>query len=386
MIVHRQRARLRKCRAENTKRMNQRWAQIGFCQWLVAVALCAAPGCARHVLKPHQLPPDLVAAPVIDVETIDLTQLTGYTVSTELIEPGDLLEVTLISGYSERGSASSPVRVADNGMANIPLLGNVALAGLELEGAEQAIAAAAIAREIYKHPHVIVVMEQKRVSKVTVIGAVKKPGVYELPRASCDLLGAIVAAGGLTDHAGTNVDVRSPGRIGPGARGDLMARSPHQQIAFEQQQRAESARSVRIDLVAASRSGHGGVPLRDGDVIKVEKRDPKPIHVLGLVNRPGQYELPSDKELRVLDAVALAGGTRTGVADKIYVIRRPAGGGDSKVIKISMNRAKHKGEDNLVLASGDTISVEHTPATVALDAIKNFVRIGFSASSRFTVF
>ena len=367
--------------------MHKHSAHVNLCWWLIAFALCAPAGCSRNVLNPHGLPMGLRAVPVVDVETIDLTQLTGYAVSAELIELGDVLEVTMVSGYTERGAISTPVRVADDGVANIPLVGPVELAGLELEGAERAIAAAAIARGIYKHPHVIVVMEQKRINKVTVIGPVKKPGVYELPRASSDLLGAIVAAGGLTDQAGTHVNVRSPAQSRPGpARGDRLTGRPNQQVGFDQQQRDEPARTMRVDLVVASKSAQGGIHVRDGDVIMIEKRDPKPIHVLGLVNRPGQYELPANKNLRVLDALALAGGVKSGVADKIFVIRRPEGNEASNVIKVSMDRAKHDGEENLMLMAGDTISVEQTPATVALNAIKSFVRLGFSATGRFSVF
>ena len=55
-------------------------------------------------------------------------------------------------------------------------------------------------------------MDAKRVDRVTVVGAVKKPGVYEIPRGSSDLLAAIVTAGGLADDAGTEVEIRSPAR------------------------------------------------------------------------------------------------------------------------------------------------------------------------------
>nr|NIP86808.1 hypothetical protein [Planctomycetales bacterium] len=181
-------------------------AQVRY--WLAVAVLCAATGCARKALTPGNLPLEFDVPPVADTSTIDLTKLSGYTVSSELIEAGDVLKVSVVSGYADRGAVTTPVRVSDNGTANIPLVGPVALAGLELEGAEQAIRGAAIGRGIYTNPHVIVVMEQKRVNKVTVIGAVNKPGVYELPRTSSDMLAALVAAGGLSDEAGTEVELR----------------------------------------------------------------------------------------------------------------------------------------------------------------------------------
>jgi protein involved in polysaccharide export with SLBB domain len=75
----------------------------------------------------------------------------------------------------------------------------------------------------------------------------------------------------------------------------------------------------------------------------------------------------------------MAGGINSSVANKIYVIRRPSGDEDAAVIQVSLHDAKRDGTENLRLASGDIVSVEQTLPTVALDAIKSFVRIGFSS-------
>jgi polysaccharide export outer membrane protein len=322
-----------------------------------------------------------MAPPVENVQTLDLTRLTGFAVSNELIEPGDVLEVTIASGYSERGPMIIPVRVGEDGTANIPLIGQIALAGFELNGAENAIRTAAIARSIFRNPHVTVVMEKKRVNKVTVIGAVNEPGIYDVPRGSSDLLAALVAAGGLAEDAGTEVEIRSPAHrtAGP-APGDRLAGTPEARQAQFQTPQYQAARSTRIDLIEATRSGQGGISLGDGDVVMVMKRDPKPVHVIGLVNKPGQYEMPSNQDLRVLDALAMAGGTSSTVAERIYVIRRVPGKAEASVIKVRISKAKHDGTENLRLAAGDVVSIEQSPATFALDAAKSFVRIGLSST------
>lgn len=358
------------------------WLFFGF---LVAAVL-AASGCANGVLTAQSLPNEFMAPPVRNAQTVDLSRLAGYTQSHELIEPGDVLEITIGSGYSDRGTLTAPIRVAEDGSANVPLIGKVALAGLELEGAEQAIGAAAVAREIYRAPFVTVLMDRKRVNKVTVVGAVESPGVYELPRGSSDLLAAIVAAGGLSEAAGTSVELRRPGQraipYGPGRpQGPREAAIPGIHPASHVMPvGANGAQSIRIDLVAAAHSGHSGFPVGDGDVVMVEKRDPKPVHVMGLVAKPNQYEMPVNQELHVLDALAMAGGVKSSVADKIYVIRRVPGRPEPVVVQVSLNEAKLNGRENLLLAPGDIVSVEQTPATVALDAVKSFIRFGFSST------
>ena len=346
--------------------------------------LCAAllTGCAGSVLTPRTLSPKHQAPLVENAQTIDLSKLAGFAVSNELIEPGDVLEVTIISGYSERWPLSAPVRVADNGAAGIPLVGDVAVGGFELDGAEQAIRAAAISRGIFLNPHVTVLMDRKRFSKITVVGAVNEPGVYEVPRSSGGLLGALVAAGGLADDAGTEVEIRSPARqrlSPPSGGGDLVAGQQAARPVSHTQPTLQPATSVRVDLVAATRSNGGSYPLRDGDLIHVSKRDPKPLHVLGLVNKPGQYEMPPNQDVRLLDAVALAGGLDSQVADKVFVIRKVPGQEEAILISGSLSRAKRNIVDNLRLAPGDVVSVEQTPATLALDAVKSFIRVGVSS-------
>jgi polysaccharide export outer membrane protein len=332
--------------------------------------------------RADNLPSELLAPPLKNVNTIDLTRLSSFAVSNELIEPGDVLEVTIISGYADNGSLASPVRVGENGTAAVPLVGEVALAGLELEGAEQVIRAAAVSRGIFRNPHVTVVMEKKKIVRVTVVGAVKTPGVFELPGSSSDLLAALVSAGGLSDDADVEVEVRSPARrnyLAQQASGSG-AGLPNQPVSFHQQPQIEPARNVRINLVDATQTGQGGVSLRDGDIVMVRQRDEKSVHVMGLVRRPGRYEIPTNQDLRVLDAVAMASGVSSQVANKLYVIRRVPGSSETAVIKLSLGKAKRDGEENLRLAAGDIVSIEQTPTTAIYDALNNFLRFGLSSS------
>jgi polysaccharide export outer membrane protein len=136
---------------------------------------------------------------------------------------------------------------------------------------------------------------------------------------------------------------------------------------------------VRIDLVSAAQEGRGGVYLDDGDVVMVPRRDPKPIHVMGLVRKPGQYELPVRQEMRLLDAIALAGGLDIPWAENVLVIRVVEGREQPVLIKAKISQAKRDGDANLRLAAGDVVSVEQTPATVMYDIIRKF-NVGMGAS------
>ena len=83
---------------------------------------------------------------------------------------------------------------------------------------------------------------------------------------------------------------------------------------------------------------------------------------------------------RVLDVLAMAGGVDSIVADKVYVIRHGPQKEDPIDVKISIRNAKNDDKSNIRLASGDVVSVEQTPATLGLDVVQRFIRIGVSGS------
>lgn len=141
-----------------------------------------------------------------------------------------------------------------------------------------------------------------------------------------------------------------------------------------------SGQTLRVDLTSLTNVSQGNrLELEDGTVIMVERRDPQPIQVLGLVRKPDVYDFPVGKNLRVLDALAMAGGIDSPVANKLYVIRRRPGMPEPAVIELSLSKAKRNGMENLLLEPGDTVSVEQTPATIVLEAVR---MIGIGVSGR----
>lgn len=347
------------------------------CACLVTVA--ALTGCAERVFRAAELPPEFQAAPRTDQEEIQLSKLGNYASSSQRIECGDVLEVTMLSDYRQMLPSTMPVRVAEDGTANIPLVGPVAVAGLELPDAERAISAAAQVRQIFERPHITVTMKQPRMNRVMVLGAVAEPGAYELPRNSSTLLAALVASGGLKEEAGPEVEIRHADPLpAPPPPSMLAGGAAVQPVSYDRP--VPGNRITRVHLATASTEGGDANRVHDGDVIMVHKRDVKPVYVMGLVQKPGGYELPPNQDIHLLDALAMAGERTSQYADKVYVIRRCEASEQPLVIEVSVNGAKRDGRENLLLQPGDVISVEETPVTAVVDAFKNFFRIGFNSA------
>lgn len=338
------------------------------------------------------MPARYQAAAVTNARTADLSRLSMPTVRSDVIESQDVIDVTIASGAEPAGQiAPTPVRLDADGIATIALLGPVRLAGLEPFAAEQAIAAAAVGRGLYKRPQVTVTMRKKAVNRITIIGAVDKQGVQELPRGQSTLLAALVAAGSLSERAGTIIEVR---RHAATAQQSVARSEPPGGV-----QRASAVvgpetapplplpagvgvpqETMRIDLADLEPEKGRDVQLQDGDIVRVETRDPVPMNVIGLVRKPGQYEMPVNKPVHVLDAIAMAGERSNPWADKIIIKRHIAGEAAPIVIQTSLSAAKHDDASNIRLAPGDVVSVEETTQTTMNYIITNIFRFGFAAS------
>lgn len=350
----------------------------------LAVVCGLLGGCAHRVYRVSNLPAEYLAPHRENVEAVDLSRLNNIAVSSETVNPGDVLEVTMVTDFAELKTLTTPVRVADDGAANIPLVGPVPVAGKELVEAEQAVVAAAIQREVFRTPNITLTMKRQRKNRVTVTGAVQKPGVYQLPSADSTVLAALVAAGGLTKEAGPDVEVRdaTPRQGAPSIRGSRGPRIAGQADGVEpvsyQAEATDQASAARISLVSANSSTDANHYVADGATVSVGKRTLKPIQVLGLVGKPGQYEMPLNQDLYLMDALAMAGGRTNSLADRVILVREVPGQIEPVRIQASIRAAMGSTHANLRLAPGDVVSVEETPLTFLWDATKTFVRVGIS--------
>jgi polysaccharide biosynthesis/export protein len=343
-------------------------------------------GCAGRTYRASKLPRELMAPPVLNMEALNLSGLVNSSVSVEVIQPGDVLDVSMLNDFAKLTTTTTPVRIGDDGTATVPLVGKVAVGGMSIEQAEQVINSESITRGMFRTPCITVTMKQCRTRAVTVVGAVVKPGTHKLPRGSTSLMAALVAADGLSKEAGTEVEIRHTDtrqavagaqplpQFGGGPPGSVV------QASYQQTEPGVMQPTVtKVDLMAVS-TGAVQVPeLHDGDVVHVATRVMPPVYVIGLVRKPGEYKFPTNQELRVLDAVALAGGMSNPVADEVVVIRKVPGAPEPVRIALNVQNAKD-GRENLALAPGDTVSIEQTPLTMTYDVVNTFFRVGIGAS------
>jgi polysaccharide export outer membrane protein len=142
---------------------------------------------------------------------------------------------------------------------------------------------------------------------------------------------------------------------------------------------------MRVDLAAAE-PGQRDLSVRDGGVVMVMRRPANNVQVFGLVKKPGQFDVPVEQELRLLDAVAMAGGLTTEMADKVLVVRQLPEQNKSVMIQVSIDKAKRDYVENIRLAPGDVVSVEETPLTFVTTELQKYIRFSVTAASRLAFF
>ena len=337
-------------------------------------AIFLVVGCHHGGYLSSSLPPEFSAPGVANPQQLDLARLSSSVGGNDRIHAGDVINVAVVTGIREVDEHSEwTLQVTDEGVVDVPLIGPVQVAGLKAPHASMTIRDTGIQRGIYRNPRVTVQVVDRHTNTVTVMGAVEEPGVYKLPAADSDLVAALASAGGLREDADTVVEVRRPAIDRP-TDGQLTMAS------YSGQMRAQPPQVQRIDLAQAAAEGNASVPLDDGAVVMVGKQQTRVVYVMGLVNEPRQVEMPPDSDMRLLDALASAGGRSFQVADKVTLTRQHPGGGPSIFIKASVRAAQRENSENIRLAPGDVIKVEETPTTFVLGTLQNFMRFGFSAA------
>lgn len=347
-----------------------------------ALLLVMLTGCqSSNFYHAESLPRSLQLARQFSAQEVNLGDFAHVTGTSDTIGPGDILELSISASLNQADQVTIPVRISNDGRATIPDIGPIALSGVEPQAAEALIRMEAINRGLYRNPTVTVSFAHKKKNVVRVLGAVKDSGTYELAPGSSDIVSAIAAAGGLSEDAGQKVDVRNP--VDPANRTKRRAVAGRSEAPFEtvsdSVEIVGGMTSYSVNLASASTST-ADYHVRDGGVVMVERRDPAPINVSGLVKRPDTYPFPVGKDLTVLGAIAMAGGESSQVADKVFVIRPLSNNKEPALIQVSLRKAKRNGKSNILLGPGDTVIVEQTTSTVLWDALQ-LIRIGVNGTA-----
>jgi polysaccharide biosynthesis/export protein len=304
-------------------------ALVGLASLLTACG--AAPG-FRFDADATMPPVQAISAELLDaqehilaVTPVDprVAALAGVADTPYLIGPRDVLSISVwnhpelsspalpsidVSG-TPANAVSAPAigfQVDAAGMLTFPMVGQLAVTGMDTEKVRTALVAA-LARYI-RHPELTVRVVDFRDRKVFVEGEVRMAGAKPITDVPMTLAQALSDAGGVTPN------------------GDI-----------SQIQLTRAGLILDLDLIRLAEDGisAGNIPLHENDSIRVLSRDRKQVFVAGEIGRPSALPM-LDGRMNLSEALASAGSVNPISSNprSIYVIRPQLDGHPGEVFQL----------------------------------------------------
>lgn len=405
--------------------------------WLLLACLHAQflSGCAALTnpvadgVPVRRLPPELLAVPKESERQLPLTLLRQKPPEAYRLEAGDILGIYIEGVLGDRNqpppvrlveqsglppAMGYPIPVRDNGTVSLPLVDPIKVEGLTIPEAEEAVRQAyTVKKEILRpgRERIIVTLLQPRTYHVLVVrqdagsgqGNVptsfggfigntaevlgpRKRGTgfnLELPAYENDVLNALTRTGGLPGLDARNEIIIQRG-YGKGNIDAALALEMLQCPGGPQSLAADGTglQTIRIPLRLPPGASVPFRPediiLKNGDIVFIQSRDAEVFYTGGLL-LSGQYPLPRDYDLDVVQAVALVRGTllNGGQTTNNFTGQLQSGGvgfpnpslvtvirylpNKSQVtVRVNLNKALQDPRERLLIKPNDIIILQNT--------------------------
>lgn len=276
--------------------------------------------------------------------------------SSYALGPGDQL---MFSGVAADEIANKPFRVDADGEVNLPMVGRLAAAGLTLRQFEEALNKRL---SIYiREPQVVVTIAEFRSQPVSVVGAVKSPGTYQL-EGKKNLMEIIGLAGGFREDAGNVIAITRKSEWSAIPLPDATI-DPSKEFSLGE---------VKIREILEGKNPTANISIMPHDVISVPKAEL--VYVIGGVNKAGGFVLSERENMSVLQALSLAEGLqRTSDSHHARVLRLQSGQEERIEISVDVKKILDGTSKDVPLRGGDILFVPDSGAKRAgmraMDAI-----------------
>lgn len=254
------------------------------------------------------------------------------------LTPGDLIQIKIF----EAPQLNTDTRISANGGITLPLLGKVDVAGMTLRDAEQRIEHLYQAKYI-QEPHVTLFVTEQHSLKITLLGALNKPGAYDY-YASMNLMDVLALGEGLRDNAGNVVQIKRK------LKGDA------------------TTQTLMVDMDLMIRKGHDelNIPIKGGDILYVPEAGT--VYVDGAVRKAGTYPIRHDMSLQ--EAIVAAGGLSSLADSKDIKLIRYLDDGKREVAAISLENMRSGEAATLKVRDRDVIFVEYSATNSLFQALR----------------
>jgi polysaccharide export outer membrane protein len=263
----------------------------------------------------------------LDDRTKSLSSL-GKIDAEYRLGPGDLIEI----GVFGVDNFHHTLRISASGIIKLPLLDPITAAGLTAAELEQRLTAL-LDGEVIKNPQVSVFVKEYRSQPVFVLGAVQRPGQYQITL-QLKIVDVISMAGGLQSNAEDEAVIQ---RGSPEGGEEI----------------------IRVNLRALLEKGDSAlnIVVHGGDVIHIQERLTQTVYLIGEVNHAGAFPLPPKQDLRVSQLIASAGGPMKTAKLSSGMLVRYNDKGQRQELPVDFGEILKGKKDDFVVRANDIIFV-----------------------------
>jgi polysaccharide export outer membrane protein len=275
----------------------------------------------------------------------------------------DLLEISVF----EDEKLNKTVRVSSQGNISLPLLGVLRVKGLTANELEREIRDL-LSEKYIRDPNVSVFIREYRNQRISVIGMVEKPGVYDVTGQKT-VLHMLSLAGGLKEDAGPLLFLIRSGLTEEGLP----------EKTKESSEEAPQTRVISLNELLVKGDFAVNASVVNGDVINIPASGK--VFVGGAVVKPGGFSLKG-KRVTAAQAIAMAEGLKPESAGSEARIFRFAGKGNEKeAIPVNILAIQDGQLEDPYLEENDMLMVPKDPVKnffiTLRDSMKGFFTLGF---------
>lgn len=311
-----------------------------------------------------ELPWRLVLVAVIGTGLLGGTERTAgqdsppamHVPSTYSLGPNDQISFW---GIDADEIVNKQFRIDPEGEVSLPMVGRLRAAGLTIRQFEEVLNRRLSA--YIREPHIVVAITEFRSQPISVLGAVKLPGTYQL-QGRKTVVEVISQAGGFREDAGNTVKITREGEWGTIPLSSASIDPLHNFTVAE----------VRIKEILEAKNPEDNILMMPHDVITVPRGEL--VYVIGEVKKAGGYILTERSNMSVLQALSLAEGLeRTADARHAKILRLESGQEERTEIAVNVKKILDGTSNDVPLQAGDILflpgSISKKAGLRTLDAV-----------------
>jgi polysaccharide export outer membrane protein len=274
-----------------------------------------------------------------------------------ILGPDDGITINVVDLPELEAKALGVIRIDHQGNIRLPLAGRIEAAGQTVEGLEAEIVKRLSG--IMNTPEVSVSVAEYRSHPVSVLGAVRNPGVYQVtgPKTLFEVLSL---AGGLNPDASNRIKIMRAASAGPLPLANASSDKTGGFYTAE----------LNVKSVMEAKNPEENINVLSNDVITVPKADM--VYVVGAVHKSGGFPLSEKEQISVLQAVSLAEGLDSvAKTSGARILRQSSPGAQRTEVAVNVQKILDGRAQDVPLQANDILFIPNSLAKSASMRILN---------------